>query len=264
MNVYEARVVVRERTVPEIADLAIRFSLRLGAGLYARLAACVLLPAYAVLLAAQALGLPDIWLIVAAVVLFPLLQLPFTVAASRLMFSTELGTRDVLSLSAKVLVRYALSQLLGALLLAAAALLVVLTPWGAVRSLYLGEIVVLEGASVGAAYGRAGRLTNRRFGQSFLVWLTLLAVSSALVLIAEIAVQSLSPSGIRLSDFGNLLWSESAPETRLTGYLAGLLLSAPLVATLRFLSYIDNRTRREGWDIQVRFLELARGLEAGS
>jgi len=36
--------------------------------------------------------------------------------------------------------------------------------------------------------------------------------------------------------------------------------SVPLVASLRFLAYIDNRTRREGWDIQVRFSELARVL----
>jgi len=43
-----------------------------------------------------------------------------------------------------------------------------------------------------------------------------------------------------------------------------LFLSVPLVATLRFLAYIDNRTRREGWDIQVRFLELGRALSEGA
>jgi hypothetical protein len=39
--------------------------------------------------------------------------------------------------------------------------------------------------------------------------------------------------------------------------LAGLLLSAPLVATARFLQYIDARTRGDGWDIQVRFMAIA-------
>ena len=56
-------------------------------------------------------------------------------------------------------------------------------------------------------------------------------------------------------------WTKNSPAR---GAIAGLFASLPLVATLRFLAYIDIRTRREGWDIQVRFLELGRVLEAGS
>jgi hypothetical protein len=35
------------------------------------------------------------------------------------------------------------------------------------------------------------------------------------------------------------------------------LLSAPFVASASFLGYIDMRTRKEGWDIQLRFMALA-------
>ena len=38
---------------------------------------------------------------------------------------------------------------------------------------------------------------------------------------------------------------------------AGALLSAPFVAAAGFLAYIDMRTRKEGWDIQLRFMALA-------
>jgi hypothetical protein len=38
--------------------------------------------------------------------------------------------------------------------------------------------------------------------------------------------------------------------------LLGLFASVPWVSALRFLTYIDTRTRRDGWDIQVRFLAL--------
>jgi hypothetical protein len=39
--------------------------------------------------------------------------------------------------------------------------------------------------------------------------------------------------------------------------LAGFFASIPYVASTRFLGYVDRRTRREGWDIQVRFAALA-------
>ena len=38
--------------------------------------------------------------------------------------------------------------------------------------------------------------------------------------------------------------------------LLGYFLSVPYVASARFLGYVDSRTRREGWDIQVRFAAL--------
>jgi hypothetical protein len=39
--------------------------------------------------------------------------------------------------------------------------------------------------------------------------------------------------------------------------LFGYFLSVPYVSSARFLGYVDSRTRREGWDIQVRFAALA-------
>jgi hypothetical protein len=35
-------------------------------------------------------------------------------------------------------------------------------------------------------------------------------------------------------------------------------LAVPFLATARFLAYIDGRTRREAWDVQLRFTELAK------
>ena len=37
----------------------------------------------------------------------------------------------------------------------------------------------------------------------------------------------------------------------------GALLAVPLAAAVRFLGYVDLRTRKEGWDIQLRFVALA-------
>ena len=38
--------------------------------------------------------------------------------------------------------------------------------------------------------------------------------------------------------------------------VAGAFLAVPLLATVRFLMYIDGRTRRDGWDIQLAFLSV--------
>ena len=52
--------------------------------------------------------------------------------------------------------------------------------------------------------------------------------------------------------FGDL-WKEGG-----SGYaLLGFFLAVPVVAAARFLKYIDVRTRKEGWDIQLRFVALA-------
>ena len=49
------------------------------------------------------------------------------------------------------------------------------------------------------------------------------------------------------------LWSDGG-----SGFaVIGALLSAPFVASASFLGYIDLRTRKEGWDIQLRFMALA-------
>ncbi len=41
----------------------------------------------------------------------------------------------------------------------------------------------------------------------------------------------------------------------------GWIAAGPYVATVRLFDYIDARTRREGWDIQVRFSAIAQRSE---
>lgn len=259
MNVFEARVVVRERRLAEIVDLAVRFSLVLGGRLYAQLFACFVLPAYALCALLLWRGVPEGWVWTLAVVLFSALQLPFTVVAGRLMFSRDLSLREVLSASSRLVIRASAARVVALLLLTLGTPLVLTAPLAIARALYLGEIVVLEGSGPSAAYRRATRLTFRRVGETFAVWLALVATSFSFVCVAEIFARSLAAEGLAMD-----AWSELWTGLSSQAALAGLFLSLPLVASLRFLAYIDNRTRREGWDIQVRFLELGRALEGGT
>ena len=45
--------------------------------------------------------------------------------------------------------------------------------------------------------------------------------------------------------------------------MLGALLCIPVAAAMRFLYYIDLRTRKEGWDIQLRFVALAEQASSG-
>ena len=40
-------------------------------------------------------------------------------------------------------------------------------------------------------------------------------------------------------------------------FIFGFVISGPFVAVARLFEYVDARTRREGWDIQVRFNAIA-------
>ncbi len=72
----------------------------------------------------------------------------------------------------------------------------------------------------------------------------------------------------RASDRGDALRDRQAAEPRRRAGLVlcsvRLLRRVPFCAALRYLVYIDVRTRREAWDVQVHFqrasLDLARGL----
>lgn len=261
MNVWEARVVVRERKLTEIVDLAVRFCLVLGGRLYVRLCLWFLLPAYALCFWLLRSGWKnaEVWAGGLALVLYSVLQLPFTVAAGRLMFSAEVPLAEVIRTSLKLLFRICVARLISLVVVCGGSLLVILIPVVLARGLYLGEVIVLEGAGPFAAYRRAGRLSSGRMAQSFAVWLALVATSSAFVVVAEILARALGAEGLPLEGV-----SEVWAGLNLEAGVAGLFLSLPLVASLRFLAYIDNRTRREGWDIQVRFLELGRALGATS
>jgi hypothetical protein len=41
--------------------------------------------------------------------------------------------------------------------------------------------------------------------------------------------------------------------------IAGYFISVPWAAAGRFLVYVDDRTRQDGWDVQVRLMALEEG-----
>jgi hypothetical protein len=250
MNLLAARVPLRVRGVPEILDLAFVFWAGNGRILF-RLAVWVLVPLLGTSLALRYLLHWD-WLYVwmFAVVAGGIAQGVFTAAAGELLFAEKVTARSVLSSFSRRLAPY-----LGALTLSrAVAGLVAGLPFLARllgHAAFVREAVLLERASAGQALSRSQSLVRRQEGACLGAFLSLLAAQAGFVAVAELLGQAVVDFALQLGrPFGSLL-DGGSPYA-----VAGFFASVPYVAGVRFLKYIDVRTRKEGWDIQIKFTAL--------
>lgn len=249
MNLLAARVVLRQRSLADSLDLALPFCLSNKRPL--GVLALVVLGPIAALLATLRIGRHwgwgAIWFWCA--ILSLLVEGAFTVALGELLFKPPADgrvrtflARFLRRLPAVVFAAVARSVLLGLTLLITAP-----------TSLFIPEAQLLEGASFGKALARSRALARNRAGFCMGVWLAAVflpalgAASMDLLCnaVTNFVLQLGYPTGELFSDGGS-------------GFaVLGALLAVPLVAAVRFLGYVDLRTRKEGWDIQLRFVALA-------
>jgi hypothetical protein len=251
MDLSRARIVLRQRSVLDVLDLALRFLVR-HAGSYARVSAATLLPAALVSWGvARVAGW--IWCWVATVFLALLVQTPFTFLAARLVFQPEVSVREVLGMSLR-----ALPRVLGLrsvqVLAVGLGLMMFLLPglWIGVALFFIVEVAVLERATFSTAISRSLRIAAGQSGQAVVAVLALGGLYLAAIALGDEVGRS------TLMD----LFQFNAPESLWTAggstlALLGFWLFVPYAATARFLVYLDLRTRSEGWDIQTRFAAIA-------
>ncbi len=256
MNLGQTRIAVRERSTAEIIDLGCRVPFALGGALYLKLGAFTILPSAALCAAALGSGTASGLVWVFAWLCFVLVQGPFTIAASQLMFSERVAARSVLGQFARAAFRYTVAKLVTGALWVGGAALVLLLPVVQARSLYLGEVALVEGTGVAASYRRSMRLSKTRMGPALAVSLALAALALGFVVSAHVLIEAVGENLLGLSPV-SLLWERGPTPWA----CIGLLCAAPFVATARFLAYIDCRTRREAWDVQVDFMRLASSVK---
>jgi hypothetical protein len=258
MNVLSARVTLRDRTLLDVFDLALRFVAAHG-GAYAKLSALVSLPSFALSwLAARSWGWGWGWVI--AICLASFVQAPFVALASRLVFEQDVPTAGALTAALRALPRLIGARLLEVMGVAAGALIFLLPAvWVATLFFFSTEVIVLEDASVSTAVSRGQRLGTGWLGD---------------VLVAMFLGWAFLTLAIFLGDAGGRAILEELLQIRLSGGeeddpgaplgLFGFWLAVPVLTTARFFVYLNLRTRREGWDIQTRFAAIAARAEAGA
>jgi hypothetical protein len=258
LNLGDANVVLRPRTTLESLDLTLRFLVRLGGRQYLRLCGWLLVPALALCLVAKfwlELDWASVWLL--AVPLGLWLQGAFTLAAGDLMFAEALAPRAVLRRFRARLGAYTLSLLGTRLLMALAASTLVLWPWAWLHYTFLPEALLLEGLSPRRAQARAPRLQVGTFGERLGLCVTQLGGIGFALLAAQVLGQGIVHDTLQLQ----LPWGSLLDDGGSLYALAGWFAVLPLLTTLRFLRYIDARTRADAWDVQVRLQRAARSLE---
>jgi hypothetical protein len=252
VNWLLSRVTLRVRGMSEIFDLGFVFIAE-NRKAYLKLALVTLVVPFAVTAALQwkHVGWWQLWGV--AIVLGVLVEGAFTTAAGQLLFAESVETRRLLGLFGRRFVSFAAARALSALALTACVPVIIPIPPMAARSLFVNECSLLESASPMQCLRRGGQLMQGQTGSGFLFALVLLATRFAFIVAAEELGQGLVEFVLQLGRPVGSLFEEGGSTFALLGFFA----SIPYAATARFLGYVDRRTRREGWDIQVRFAALA-------
>lgn len=253
MNVEKANVEIRKRGLLEVTDLAFRYVFGLGGMLYLKLFLVYALPLVLLLWAAQRwleFSWTSVWFW--ALVLGSGVQGIFTVAAGRLMFEREVTFRAVTRQFFSRLGSYLGSLFLSRFLMGLSALIVIALPIVWVRMAHVHEASLLEGGSAGTSVKRSSRFSENYTGATFAMLLVLGTATLTFVFGCELIGRALIQDVFQLGmPFGDLFEDGGSLFA-----LLGFFLSLVFCSTTRFLSYIDSRTRRDGWDIQVRFMAI--------
>ncbi len=254
MNLLEARVALRPRSMSDVVDLAAPFCLANWRS-FAPLTCWVTgLGAGLAWLSRQAgWSWVSVWLVVAATLV--LVGGLYTVAAGELLFreAGRLRTTLVLVRFGRRLGAYLGAKILQVLVLALSATLFVPFPIFAARLFFVSEAVLLESAAPRVAFTRSSRLVLHRSSPCFGLAMACLAAPFLFAVGADLLGTTVVEMILQMGRPVGSLWSDGG-----SGYaVVGALLSAPFVASASFLGYVDLRTRKEGWDIQLRFMALA-------
>jgi hypothetical protein len=268
LGTFAARVVLRPRSLGETQDLALLY-LRTHARdflpLTLTLTALGLLPA---ILGAALLELDWGWRAALTIVASAVLERAMLIFAGQHLFGTVLSVKAALAPVARRLPLELLRALWSAVpmamiliagddenvLLGLGVLLLMLSPVIAAPALFAPEVRYLEGLSGHRARVRARALVAFGYGRAlggllFAGLIRLLFVAGAYFLGAFALGFAL-----QLEHVETVVWE--------WGSLLGYLVAGGFLAMARLLEYVDARTRREGWDIQVRFAALAERARA--
>jgi hypothetical protein len=251
MDLREVRVVLRERRLLDVLDLAIRF-LVAHALPYATLSAIVLVPSGVLTLV---VAINSGWVLgwMTGIAMATLAEIPFTILGSRLVFMEDAPLESVLAASVRKAPRLLFAKLAQAIaILAGASAFLIPGAWIAATSFFLAEVILLEESTVGAAFSRAQRLVAGRFGDALMAMLLIDGLHAVAVWVGDRAFSSLLNDLLQITPPPPL----GEPGGGVLGLVAFFLV-VPFAATARLFAYLDLRTRTEGWDVQVRFAALA-------
>jgi hypothetical protein len=261
MNLLEARVALRPRAMSDVIDLAGPFCL-VNRRLMLPLA--LLLTAVGGALAwllrhSLAWSWGAVWLALAGYLIVA--NGVYTQAAGDLLFRSpkDIRVRTVLGRFLRRLLPFLVARVVQLVVLGLCAAVLVPLPVFGSRLFFVGEIVLLESGAPLPSLTRSSRLVLYRSLPCLGLAIACLCAPLFFAVAADLVGETLVNMVLQMGRPFGSLWSDGGSAFA----VLGVLLSAPFVASAGFLGYIDMRTRKEGWDIQLRFMAIAEA-ESGS
>ena len=185
---------------------------------------------------------------------------PVTVMTSRLVFDARPKTSEILVTSIGKNLSLLPLRIMQLVLLSIGTLFFVIPgAWVAVLFFTGPEIMIAESSGPMSTIARAQRIVGAAFGEMAVMASVVLVGRVVAVLVLDVAGRALLTDLLQVSA-PQPIWESYGGVISYTAFFLVL----PLEAVARFFSYLNVRTKTEGWDIQARFLEIARRSEEGS
>jgi hypothetical protein len=258
VSLLSSRIVLRQRNLGEIFDLVLPFITKHWR-FWLRLSFATLIPLFSSIMALVfvLMGLVStsyteitdeaFWFLLLVPLAFLFAQDVFVVAASELLFTKDVTVRRVLRRYARHCVRGALAGLVLAVWNTVTLCFLVGVYYAPTRAL-VREAALLEGASLGVAFRRSAALTHDLVGHALGYWLVAW-------LIPFVTTAFVWLMGTSLCEY--LLLIKASDQVHFLLAVLGIMVAVVPAAIARFFIYVDLRTRKEGWDLQLRLLALA-------
>jgi hypothetical protein len=193
-----------------------------------------------------------------ALVLFmeaPWATAPLTIVMGGLMFGRHSSVSRVVTHLAAALPALVLTQLILRGLLTVTLVLIPLIPN---RLRFVDEVILLEKSGGFKAMRRCGQLRGNRPGDTFGQWIGMILLGGVFTLCFWVGSGAIFSALVR----SELTWDRPAATTAsLLRLQLGAWIAIAFFAVARFLLYIDQRVRLEGWELKLRLEGMGRRLE---
>jgi hypothetical protein len=188
----------------------------------------------------------------------PLAMAPLTVVLGGLMFGERPSAARVARTVFQALPALIVYQVIVRALLVVSVIFYPVVP---AKLAFMDEVILLERGRVGAALKRCSTLTGNRGGDFFGQWLAEVAFGFLFVAAFWFGTGAITNA----LTTAELTWDE-AGWGDLYGFRMQLAvwLAITFFAVARFLTYIDQRIRLEGWEVKLRLQAVGRALGEAS
>jgi hypothetical protein len=246
---------IRERSAFDLMDLAlVLVRSRPGPILLASLAGCLPFAALNLWLTSENPEFPPYAYYLIVALEMPWATVPLTVVLGGMMFGERPSAWKVAKTTVRSFVPLFLFQFLLRGLMVVIWILIPVLP---ARLAFVNEVILLERGRWRRVYDRTGVLCGDQGGQLFFRALGQLFLGCGFIIGFWWAWQIFRMVAVFGDD-----WEEiEGPSVYIPSVQVGFWIAVSFFAIVRFLTYIDQRIRLEGWEVELRLRQVGAAME---